>query len=129
MFKFNKGDIVIYGKQYDATIIKTTVNIYGNDVYVIEFHNKNLIPPQMEADEGYLEIKQFSPNTHCPICNTKYTITRFNMAVWYDCPKCKDSRENILDKYKKISDNNSNRDSGDEDDETTDEDDDWFNKL
>ena len=47
-------------------------------------------------DSKYLETKEkVHIGTMCPVCQTKYKITRFGAKEWKDCIKCKKTAEQL----------------------------------
>ena len=102
MFRFNIGDIVVYENTHEATVISTKIDTYSRNWYLIEFSADDLIPPQMTVKEDQLELKPYTSKTNCPICLDKWKVTRFGMAVWYDCLNCGDSKENLVAKAKEL---------------------------
>lgn len=102
MLYYTPGDEVIYSpKGCGAKVIL----VYPNDEYMVEFDDKNLIPPQMKVPGYTLRPKPMptlyggfygnlpSKDTHCPRCNTSWTITQGMHELWYDCLKCNLKRE------------------------------------
>lgn len=105
MAYYSPGDEVVYTpKGCDAKVIQG----YPNDEYIVEFADKNLIPPQMKVPGhtlrprpvptlfggfgGYYGSAQ-SKETHCPRCNTPWTVSQGMHEPWYDCLKCNLKRE------------------------------------
>jgi hypothetical protein len=91
--KFKYGDRVIVGgnKGKVVSVFKTNSNYSCK----VRFDNQNLIPPEMEYDESLLVFEQ-DHSDRCPICNTKWNITKFNHNTWKDCLKCNKKSEDIL---------------------------------
>lgn len=102
MSKFNLGDRVVYTpKTVDAKIVR----IFSNGECVIEFDDKNLIPPQMTVPETFLALKT-SPalfgdygwtreeasarysDTNCRKCGQEWKETWIGRTAYYDCLKC-----------------------------------------
>ncbi len=109
MAYYSPGDEVVYTpKGCGAKIIQG----YPNDEYIVEFEDKNLIPPQMKVPGHTLRPKPvptlfggFQPSdflglptynnkeTHCPRCQTPWTVSQGMHEPWYDCLKCNLKRE------------------------------------
>lgn len=107
---FKVGDNVIYiPRAVRAKVIK----IMPDSNYLVEFEDKNLIPPQMEIPESYLSLaNDYYPNvwdgywgghsgtnssvnkeTHCPKCKTPWKETIIGRNTFYDCLKCNLKKE------------------------------------
>lgn len=99
------GDKVVYGPQgHKATILR----VWGNGDLLIEFSDKNLIPPQMEVPIAHLnpdlddlfgmwDGSDYSgvrkgPN-QCPRCGDNWKETWIGHRPFYDCLKCNLKRE------------------------------------
>lgn len=102
---YSQGDEVIYApKGCGGKIIQTL----PGEEYIVEFDDKNLIPPQMQIPGQYLIPKPvhlyggYQPvetdiirkpivntkETHCPKCNTPWHETVIGQRSFYDCLKC-----------------------------------------
>lgn len=97
MSKFKIGDRVIYDDRHKGTIAQCRKDLMVGNTCLIEFDDCDLIPPQLVVPEYTLKLitPKYHPKNYCPICNTKWTITKFNMKEWKDCGKCKKTKEQI----------------------------------
>lgn len=107
---FKVGDNVIYiPKDVKAKVIKIMPDL----TYLIEFEDKDLIPPQMQVPESYLSPGKptyyslwegfwekpdnngpsINKETHCPKCNTPWKETIIGRNTFYDCLKCNLKKE------------------------------------
>lgn len=100
--KFKFGDRAVLNGHL-GTIESIYMDANGGYICRIKFDNQFLIPPEMEVEE-YLLTKAAStgnysndPKGKCPKCGEKWHITKMNMHVWYDCVKCKKTKEELID--------------------------------
>lgn len=83
--KFKYGDRVLAGNH--AGTVTSVRQDGGYYVCNVKFDNDQLIPPDMDYNEMYLSFAN-TDNEICPICKTRWTVSKFNMHVWKDCKKC-----------------------------------------
>lgn len=91
--KFRYGDKVMAGN-HRGTIISVTL-VDGKYLCKVRFDNKDLIPHEMSYYEKYLSFAETNEEV-CPICRTRWSITKFNMHVWKDCKKCGKTSEDCI---------------------------------
>lgn len=103
MSYYNPGDEVVYTpKGCGAKVLQAM----PGDEYIVEFDDRNLIPPQMQVPGQYLAPKPFTlpvgfqedvvrkpvfvptKETHCPKCSTPWHETQIGHRLFYDCLKC-----------------------------------------
>lgn len=95
MSKFKYGDIVTVGKNIAKVI---SVFKKGDATMCrVRFKNKNLMPREMEYLEWQLSFEKEHP--FCPICESSWNITKFNMQEWKDCLKCNKKMEDLIEEY------------------------------
>lgn len=106
MKRYSVGDEVVFTPK---TIKATIIRVLGNDTYTVEWHDKELIPPQMDIDGFYLAPElphrktldgwgvmpenTINKETHCPKCGTPWTETPIGKNLFYDCLKCNLKKE------------------------------------
>jgi hypothetical protein len=50
----------------------------------------------IDIEWRYGKMEQFKPQKdHCPVCNTKWTVSGFGAKIWYDCGPCGKTAEEI----------------------------------
>lgn len=110
MSYYNPGDEVIYTPRGCGAKI---IQAMPGDSYVVEFEDRDLIPPTMTIPGQYLKPKPvptlfggFHPDdilgmptfankeTNCPRCGTRWTETHGFKETFYDCTRCNLKREN-----------------------------------
>lgn len=109
MSYYSPGDAVIYTPtNSNAKVIRHV----GSDNYLVEFEDKDLIPPQMEVPERFLKPQplvsgmygfmdwsgdyykpKHNKETHCPKCGTPWKETIIFRNTYYDCLKCNLKKE------------------------------------
>jgi len=107
MSYYDVGDSVIYTpKNIKARIIRA----WANDIYLVEFDDKSLIPPQMDVPGSSLKPDNlplgFSglygwpeeqtgtySDTNCRKCGGTWKETWIGKKAYYDCLKCNIKKE------------------------------------
>jgi hypothetical protein len=113
--KFDQGDVVEYqGKK--ARVVTGWKSMHGSPKYKIKMAEGDLIGTEIDVLESKISkvegvsgifgwiIDTPSKKTkfgidhdeRCPICSCKWIVTKFNKQIWYDCKRCKKSKEQIL---------------------------------
>ncbi len=67
--------------------------------YKIKFDDKDRL---IGADDWYREIDIEYAEERCPVCNSKWDISKSPVldTYWYDCPICKKTKETITKEVK-----------------------------
>jgi hypothetical protein len=91
--RFKYGDKVKI-RSHEAKVISARKTASGGYIYTVRFDDPNLIPPEMDYAENQLYNR--GSDSHCPACNTEWTVVKFNMKVWKDCKKCNKTSEQII---------------------------------
>lgn len=103
--RFKYGDkVIVNGKN---GTIKSITKDHIHYICKVEFDNRFLIPREMEFEECQISFAN-SDKEKCPVCNEKWTISRFNNKEWRDCLKCNEKSEVIIEKLKNKTDNPKN---------------------
>ena len=131
MAKFKYGDKVITHAGHAGKIVSVTKRTTGYWC-TVKFDNDKLIPSEYDYPEYYVEFS--SPNQEeCPICSTKWTITKFNSKEWKDCKVCKRTSEELIETFnntkeleKKLNIDFEDKDTNGNKIDTDDDDDGWF---
>lgn len=103
-----KGDKVIYyGRK--AIVDSYRWNRNGDRLCEITYVDQSFPVSEQVYSEHLIIIDEtpppFKPNMrkswinseiYCPICETKWTVTKFQRQVWYDCCICKKTKEQIM---------------------------------
>lgn len=120
---FYKGDHVEIANRKGLTgkVISSTI---ANSIrsYKVQFDDSSLIPGEMEYEESELNIYRSNPamsrsyqstlkpwadyyakagskskESHCPNCDTKWTVTKSPVLhdIWKTCNKCNIRREDV----------------------------------
>jgi hypothetical protein len=53
------------------------------------------LPPPVPSQK-YRRKTWIDSTKMCPVCETKWTVTKFGNKTWYDCSKCKLTKEQIM---------------------------------
>ncbi len=120
---FALGDKVIHAGQHHGKIVKLDFPVKHDSNKpgaIIEFDDKNLIPPQMEVPyktivkalpkgsgitvpppavyvELIVELENIDSEYNCPVCGEKWKETWHNTGIWHDCLKCNARKEDLVD--------------------------------
>lgn len=107
--KFKRGDIVetTYGTvgsvmtvnkkddSFDVRVKCTDGSQLTFDQSNLKFHNKPL-------KRKYIKFEDLGDN--CPVCSTKFKITRFGAQEWKDCLPCNKTAEEVVEVVNKKED-------------------------
>jgi hypothetical protein len=115
--KFYQGEIAECGGK-KVKVLTGWKSISGTAKYRVRPIQDNPTGTEFEVSEdklkkiedtsdlsGWLDDDFFSsPKTtkydeKCPVCKNKWIVTKFNKQVWYDCKKCKKSKEKIVKEF------------------------------
>lgn len=105
MPKFKYGDKATLNN-YEGEIISIFLDINHGYMCRIRFDNQTLIPNEMEVHQDQLKMVNrkvynsrghwYNPKTQCPECGDKWHISKMGMHLWYDCLRCKKTKEELL---------------------------------
>lgn len=92
-----------------GTVISVRGNVFNGYTCIVKFDNQQLIPPQMEFPESWLEDYDdkincwghwVNPKKVCPICRNEWHVMEHPIfgkkEIWKDCLKCKKTMEEIM---------------------------------
>lgn len=106
--KYKKGDRVkvkTNGAYKVGTVSNVTGDLFHGYKCMVDFDCPPiLIPQNMNIEEHYLESYRNNiwrtPSSHCPICGERWHEMEHPIhgkkQKWYDCLKCKKTKEEIL---------------------------------
>ena len=125
--KYKYGDRVVTHRGHTGRIVSVFTKKTGEYWCTIKFDNENLIPSEYDYPESYFTFQTPSEES-CPICSTRWTITKFNNQVWKDCKICKKTSEELIEKFNKAKEEEKkiNLDFFDKKEDDDDDDDDDF---
>lgn len=95
--KFNIGDRVKVNG-HSGEIIQRRHGAFHGHEFKVKFDKSDLIGTNGWFLEDSVKLLGPSIQNECPWCGSKWKETKSPVLgeVWYDCPKCKKSKEEIL---------------------------------